>query len=968
MATLTLSLFGRPQLALDGVPLTAITSNKALALFYYLAVSGQRHTRQSLAGLLWAELSEEDARRNLRGEVKKLTPLHPWLIIERDALAFDRQTSFVLDVDEIERVAQQREPTITQLQAAVALCRGPFLEDFWVQRAPNLEEWLEPVRYRLGQLAAQVVVRLARAYTGKRQSNVAAEAAIRHLLAWDAAQEEAHQELMKLLALSGKQAEALRQYELLSDALHRELDVLPSEASDLLYDAIARGDYDPAPLDSPLPSSAATFGPVLPPKPTSAPFLAPAKPPQLVGREELMSQLRTQLAGTQAGGRVALWGMGGAGKTTLASQLAQDLREHFADGVLWANLATSDPADTLVQWGRAFGYDFTNLRDLASRTSAVRDMLATKRVLLVLDDLRSIRRAQPLLVGGEQSATLITTRDEELAQMLDAQLAPLPDLTPSAGLELLARYVDTTRLAAEPIAAVEICSLLENLPLAIELVGRKLAARRRSRLADMAQRLHQVGGRLELAAGNLAVRTSFLVSWETLDSRLQRTFARLGLFAGRSFTTAALTHIVQGEEYLVGDQLEALSALSLVKPAGDGRYQQHSLLADFASEQLGEDQAAQVRMASYYQAFAKEHEADYAKLEPEWENLMAGMAVAHRLQQWPLVLDYAGVLTSPWFAQGRYTQARAGYGWAVEGAQQTKNEIALAQSLLRWGEACVEQNDYTEANDHFNNSLTYSIALDEKARIADVYFYQARIELVHAHYDQAEHLLNACYQLRADIEDEVGLSAILHMQGFIHYRRGNLDEAQELCERARAVQERTNSQTWAVPILRLLADIAMAQQQYAIAESYCDEALNLQQTMVNQSETVALYYNRTVVARLQNDLEAAYTYAESTLQLAQQMGNREHEAYALYELSSLLFKRQAYTDALPTGLQCIAQLRKIEDDFNLVYALDHVSQIYQETEQTDRAQLLLHEAIELARRHVHPFLDTLLQRIASLSG
>jgi tetratricopeptide (TPR) repeat protein len=552
--------------------------------------------------------------------------------------------------------------------------------------------------------------------------------------------------------------------------------------------------------------------------------------------------------------------------------------------------------------------------------------------------------------------------------MLDAQLSPLPDLTPSAGLELLARYVDAPRLAAEPIAAQEICDLLQNLPLAIELVGRKLAARRRRRLADMAQRLRRVGGRLELTAGNLAVRASFLVSWETLDSRLQRTFALLGLFAGRSFTAAALTHIAQGEEYLVGDQLEALGALSLVKPIEDGRYQQHSLLADFASEQLGDDHAAHLRMAGYYQSFAMQHSADYARLEPEWENLMAGMGVANRLQQWPLVLDYASALTTPWFAQGRYTQARQGYGWAVGAAQQTENEIALAQSLLRWGEACVEQNDYSEANDHFNHSLTYSKRLDEKARIADVYFYQARIELVHALYDQAEQLLHACYQLRTDIGDEAGQAAILHMQGFIQYRRGNLTEAQELCEKARAVQERTNSRTWAVPILRLMADIAMAQQQYAIAQQYCDDALDLQRTMANQSETVALYYNRTVVARLQNDMEAAYTYAEETLQLAQQMGNREHEAYALYELSQLLLKKQDYLDALQAGLQCIAQLRKIEDYFNLVYALDHVSLIYQETNQTDHAQMLLQEAVELAHAHIHPFLDTLLQRMAPLSN
>ncbi|MCP4428808.1 MAG: hypothetical protein GY803_30350, partial [Chloroflexi bacterium] len=63
---LKLAFLGRMRLSRDDRPLTGLVSGKAQALLCYLAVNGRAYARQSLAGLLWDEMPEADARRNLR--------------------------------------------------------------------------------------------------------------------------------------------------------------------------------------------------------------------------------------------------------------------------------------------------------------------------------------------------------------------------------------------------------------------------------------------------------------------------------------------------------------------------------------------------------------------------------------------------------------------------------------------------------------------------------------------------------------------------------------------------------------------------------------------------------------------------------------------------------------------------------------------------------------------------------------
>lgn len=964
MPALELALLGRPQILLDGQPLD-ITSHKAQALFYYLAMSRQSHSRQSLAGLLWTDLDEAAARRNLRVELLKVrADLDGFVRADRDTIAFERTTNHQFDVFQFEANLQGSEPSFEQLREAVALYRGDFLEDFHVRDAPFFEEWVTNERERLWQMARQALLRLINHYIQQRNYTAGIQCA-NLLLKPEPWSEEAHQQLMRLLALSGQRAAALAQYERCSQALYDEFGVPPSDETNALYDQIESGALSPevgalfaAPEQPALP----------PPAPLQIPFQAPPALLHFVGRSSELTTLQAQLRQGKPNRLIALIGMAGMGKTTLANHLAHDLREHFADGVLWAYTASTEPLDILGGWALAYGYDFSGLSDVENRAAALRGVLADKQTLLVLDDVRSLSRVRPLLVGGPRSATLLTTRDLDVATALGAQPYQLDEMSQEDGEQLLMRILGPERVAAESEAARQICALLQNLPLAVEITAQRLLSRPRRRLADMAERLHNVQDRLDLAISDRAVRTSFMVSWESLDSALRRVFALLGVFAGRSFAAPALAYLAELDVYTTEDRLFALTALSLLTEEAEDRYRQHPLLADFAQEQLGGDQTVLQRMAVYYLRFAQANQSDYAALQPEWENMMAGLRCAHTLREWQLVLDYANTLTEPWFTRARYSEARQAYALAKASAEALHDEGELATTLLSWGQVCIEQDDYVEAVQFLKQALQLFEQTNDPAKTAATQYYLARIALDQMQYDLAETYLERSLGLHQEIANQAGIALTTYQKALLFYRRGQFQKAKSLCLWALEVQETVADHFGMLQTLRLLADIALEEHNFEIADAYCQRALDLCNRLHNRGELAATYYSLTVVARCQGKYDVAQTYAQEALALFQLIGDRGFQALTYYEISRIHAAGQVFPVAIEIGVKSLDLFQELHESFNLVYVLRHLGNIYNSLGEERQAVTYWQQALDTAASNEHPLLPEIYGYLDQVRG
>lgn len=245
MAQLSLSLLGGFQARLGSKPVV-LPTKKAQGLLTYLAVRpGQPHSRDKLAGLLWAETGEDQARHSLRQTLlslrKVLATTPPILQIEGDTISVD-PTMVKVDVVEFERLLGRG--TTEALEQAAEIYRGDFLEGFGLAGEP-FEEWLLTERERIWERALEGMAKLLSLQMKEGDHEAAIQTGIR-LLALDPLQESVHRTLMSIYAAHGRRDAAARQYQSCVAILQRELGVEPEQETKDLYERVLKERRSPA--------------------------------------------------------------------------------------------------------------------------------------------------------------------------------------------------------------------------------------------------------------------------------------------------------------------------------------------------------------------------------------------------------------------------------------------------------------------------------------------------------------------------------------------------------------------------------------------------------------------------------------------------------------------------------------------------------------------------------------------------
>ena len=328
--TLRLYLLGSPRLERDGRVVTTDT-RKAVALLAYLAVTGTYQTRDTLAALLWPEMDDERARAALRRTLSAVRAAvgDEAFIVTRDGLSLDTDhvwcdvivfQATVLATDRAAHAGLPPAPSLTEMEAAVALYRDHFLSGFSLRDSAEFDEWQLAVAEKLRRAYTTLLSRLVQLYSQSGQLEQAIELG-RRWLAVDPLREEAHRWLMQLYTWNGARDAALRQYRDVVRVLDEELGVGPLPETTALYESIQAG----------------RLAPLLEPPPTLAP--QPAEPPAepaaaslpLIGRDAAWDALRQEYNEVAAVGRVAaVVGEAGIGKTRLVDTFLSHVQRHQA--------------------------------------------------------------------------------------------------------------------------------------------------------------------------------------------------------------------------------------------------------------------------------------------------------------------------------------------------------------------------------------------------------------------------------------------------------------------------------------------------------------------------------------------------------------------------------------------------------------------------------------------------------------
>ena len=582
LEVLQLKLLGGCHISLGNRLLSAELSTKAQGLLVYLITTGCPHSRDVLAGLLWSDFPERRARANLRDTLCDLKAILPqYLTIKHNIIAsVSHGECCVSDTagfqDRIDRAqqalrkstAQTKLPAeiIARLEEAVGLYEGEFLSGFYVHRAAVFEEWLDGMRAHLHQLAVNALQTLAETYTadGRYSAGVIHTQLLLELEPW---REEGQRQLMRLLALSGQQSAALKQYDLCRQILKEELGLDPSKETTALFQAIRAGELQPA--DQKLCRYAAL----------------PTDDTPFIGREEELVALDKLIADPEIR-LINIIGPGGIGKTCLALAAARRQTNRFVHGLTFFPLTALDSGRQLAPALVAM-LELSMSRDSSSKEKLF-GYLQDKNQLLILDSFEHLLDSKALLsemlLHAPRLNILVTSRTA--LNLREEQRFPIGGLTlplsrnkpgimeadaPKLFLQSARRQQPDFELFDPDLdPLIHICHLVEGMPLALELAAgwaNSVALRR------IAEQLESSLDILQKVDSNITDRHAsmwsvFESSWQQLSDQERQDFRGLAVFQGGftshaahrigGLSSLALSRLVSKSLFIMSDKRTAI--------------------------------------------------------------------------------------------------------------------------------------------------------------------------------------------------------------------------------------------------------------------------------------------------------------------------------------------------------------------------------------------------------------------------
>ena len=449
---LSVRLLGPLEVLAAGRPIV-VDTRKALAIVALVAAERRPFARDELAAMFWPEADDEAARGSLRRTLSALRTATggTGLAIGRNQVAVDPATS--IDLEDFERLSTSG--SAADLEAAVALARGPFMAGFALRDSPSFDEWQALRAVRFDRTIADVLDRLAAARFAAGDLTGALDAA-RRRVALDPLDELGQRRLIELLAATGDRGAAIRQYRELVALFDRELGVAPLRETTSLYDAIREnriaGNERPAVTTGP---------PVAPGLASSAAVGRAAGLTPLVGRDGELAAIDAAWRVAGRNGRVVLVeGEAGIGKTRLGEAAAAAVEA--AGGTVLA--ARGYPGEAAIAYGPIAGL----LRAGTARPDAparlgILDETARIEIGRLVDLPAALRVRGPAAPPGASARV----------RLLDALVEALSSLVAGDVPGLL--WVDDLHLADDPSleALAYLARRLEGRPLLLLLAWRR---------------------------------------------------------------------------------------------------------------------------------------------------------------------------------------------------------------------------------------------------------------------------------------------------------------------------------------------------------------------------------------------------------------------------------------------------------------------------------------------------------------
>ncbi|MET8829851.1 BTAD domain-containing putative transcriptional regulator [Streptomyces sp. NPDC004610] len=487
---------------------------------------------------------------------------------------------------------------------------------------------------------------------------------------------------MRALYRAGRQGDALRSFQELRRALDEELGLAPGPGAVALHGAILRQEPHLAPPTVESPSCRSNL---------------PAPLTPLVGRREALGRVRA-LLGPDAGTRlVTLTGLGGVGKTRLATAAARASADRFPDGVWLVELAglaataTSDDIAERVITTLGLCDTAASEPDLDDLVGWLCQAVAPKRLLILLDNgehlIEQVAAFAGRVLASVPAGRLLVTSQEAL-DLPGEVVHPVPPLAlpEGTGAGAAARSSAVELFVQRASAAVPgfvlddgnaaavsaICRRLDGIPLALELVAPRLRTLSPDELARGLESRFPPEVRMRgLPARQRTLRSMLDWSWQLLGPDERAVLRRLTVHADGCTLTSAEA-VCAGPDLpaeRISDVLSRLVDRSLVVRAA-GRFRLLESVAAYGAERLteaGETTTVQTRFVRCHIELAErqnevlrgpDQRSCLERLDAETNNLRRALDLAVTGRTGGQALRLVNAMAWYWFLRGRLTEAR----------------------------------------------------------------------------------------------------------------------------------------------------------------------------------------------------------------------------------------------------------------------------------------------------------------------
>ncbi|MEV8401289.1 ATP-binding protein [Streptomyces niveus] len=599
-------------------------------------------------------------------------------------------------------------------------------------------------------------------------------------------------------------------------------------------------------------------------------------------------------------------GTAGAGKTSLVLHWAHQVRERFPDGQLYVNLRGYDPGqplsahEALRGFLSALGVRADSIpQGLDAAAALYRSLLADRAMLIVLDNAASAAQVRPLLPGGTDCLTLVTSRSRlsGLAIRDGAHRLTLGTLPEPEAVALLRAVTAGYRPEDDLLELSELAKLCAELPLALRIAGERAASNPHLRLSDLIAELRDESVLWDaLSIGDAeeaeAVRTVFAWSYRALSEPGATLFRQLGVHPGPEFGLPAAAALAALPAVQTRQLLDSLVGAHLLEQTGPDRYQFHDLLRAYAAgltrhdEPQEEGRAALHRILSWYLCTAEAARTKVARFKEP--------VSLPELPETVRPLDFADYDAAMDWTEREHTNLLRTVGAAVAGEHDL---LAWKLALTLWyvQPASASMNDWLPVG---------ATGLAATRRVNDP---AAEARLLTC-LGMAHHRINAwdesldCHQRALTIRrangDRAGEADSLNLIGLIHLRRRQLDAAAAHFEQAATLWQAAGSERWAASALSNLATTHYNAGRLEEASVCVQGALAAHRALGNAGSEGNALRILSCLQRERGELDAALASAEETMDIALDLRDQIYEGYWLLTLGDTQLALARHADAL----------------------------------------------------------------------